>query len=129
MVTDQKSKPVTLMSFGFKHGTPNDVNIIMDVRFLQNPHWVEDLKPLSGLDKGVGDYIRQDPKFDAFIENFTNILKPLLAHHTDKNQNDITIAIGCTGGRHRSVFTVETLSEWIKNRGYESHVEHRDLGG
>lgn len=118
---------ITLMSFGFKHGAPNDVNIIMDVRFLQNPHWIEELKPFSGLDKNVGDYIRKDEDFDGFIENFKTMLTPLLPRYTKAGRSNFTIAIGCTGGRHRSVFTVETLSEWIKDQGYEIHVQHRDL--
>ena len=124
MEADQTA--ITIMSFGFKHGTPNDVNVLMDVRFLQNPHWIEDLKPLNGLDKSVGDYIKQDPKFNEFFESFTASLAPLLQHHTSKN-NNITIAIGCTGGQHRSVFIVEALGKWLETQNYQPNIKHREL--
>ena len=127
MDKNQTATTITLMSFGFKHGTPENVNVMMDVRFLQNPHWVENLRPLSGLDEGVGNYIRQDPQFDEFLENFTNLLKPLLARHKEKDEEPLTIAVGCTGGKHRSVFTVETLNKWLKEQNLQTHIEHRDL--
>lgn len=100
---------------------------MMDVRFLQNAHWVEDLKPMSGLDAPVGDYIRQDPEFESFMENFQRLLQPLLPRFAQKGREELKIAIGCTGGQHRSVFTVETLSKILKSQGLNTHVEHRDL--
>jgi len=118
---------ITLMSFGFKHGAPESANVIMDVRFLQNPHWVKDLKSLDGRDQAIADYIKQDPKFDNFFENLTKLLTPLIDHHIEKQTKSVTIAIGCTGGHHRSVFVVETLREWFKSQGVQIHINHRDL--
>lgn len=118
---------ITLVSFGFKHGQPKSADIMMDVRFLQNPHWVEDLKPMSGLDQPVGDYIGQDPEFKGFVENFIAMLIPLLPRYAEAGKSELSIAIGCTGGRHRSVFVVETLARLLKEQGFKPDVRHRDL--
>ncbi|MGB0718989.1 MAG: RapZ C-terminal domain-containing protein, partial [Bdellovibrionales bacterium] len=101
--------------------------IVMDVRFLQNPHWVKDLKPLSGLDKKVGDYVSKDPDFAEFMENFKTLIAPLIPRYAAEGKSYLTIAIGCTGGRHRSVFTVEELAKWMKTQGHTTHIDHRDL--
>lgn len=118
---------ITVMSFGFKHGLPREADMVMDLRFLKNPHWVEDLKPQTGLDKPVGDYIETDEAFTPFLENFKTMVLPLLPRYIEEGKSYLTIALGCTGGRHRSVYTTETLSSWIKEQGYNTNVFHRDI--
>lgn len=118
---------VTIMSFGFKHGTPREADLVMDVRFLQNPNWEPDLKPLRGTDKAVAAYIKKDESFDVFIERFQNLIEPLLPRYDEEGKSYLTIAIGCTGGHHRSVFTAETLSSWIADKGYPINTFHRDI--
>ncbi|NCT40109.1 MAG: RNase adapter RapZ [Alphaproteobacteria bacterium] len=124
---NQKDLIISLMSFGFRGGIPREADIVMDVRFLQNPHWVKDLKPKTGKDKDVGDYIKGDKDFETFIENFKSLLEPLIPRYAHEGKSYLTIAIGCTGGRHRSVFTVETLGQWLKGQSLQTHIEHRDL--
>ena len=124
---NQQDLVVSLMSFGFKHGSPREADIIMDVRFLQNPHWIPELKPKTGQDKDVGDYIKKDESFDQFLENLKTLITPLLPRYAHEGKSYLTIAIGCTGGRHRSVFTVETLAQWLTEQNIQAHIEHRDL--
>ena len=125
-VLDQKLA-ITLMSFGFKYGPPREADIVMDVRFLKNPHWVKSLKPLTGKDEEVGDYIRQDEGYEDFLQNFKNLIAPLLPRYKREGKSYLTIAIGCTGGRHRSVFLTETLAKWIKTLEFPVHIDHRDI--
>ncbi|MCD8562818.1 MAG: RNase adapter RapZ [Alphaproteobacteria bacterium] len=110
----EKTLTVTLLSFGFKRGLPREADIVMDVRFLKNPHWVPELKPLSGKDKAVGDYIEADPDFSSFMENFKTLLEPLLKRYAEEGKSYLTIAVGCTGGRHRSVYVIENLAGWMR---------------
>ncbi len=119
---------VTLVSFGFRLGVPRDADIVMDVRFLTNPHWDRDLRPMTGLDAPVGACIAADPDFEPFIERFQAMLEPLLPRYTQEGKSYLTIAIGCTGGRHRSVYTVEHLAPWLQALGHATSVIHRDLG-
>ena len=126
----QKSKhrmTVSIISFGFRNGTPRESDIVMDVRFLKNPNWDPDLKPLRGTDKAVGDYIEKDEHFATFFKNFQNLIEPLLPRYDHEGKNYLTISIGCTGGHHRSVFTAEKLTKWIEDKGYPAHVLHRDI--
>jgi UPF0042 nucleotide-binding protein len=118
---------ITLMSFGFKHGAPRNIDIIMDVRFLKNPHWDKALKPLTGKDQAIADYVSLDTAFEPFITHFKAMLETLLPRYGAEGKSYLTIAIGCTGGRHRSVFTVEYLKDWLKKNRFDPHVEHRDL--
>ncbi len=118
---------VTLMSFGFKNGLPREADIVMDVRFLKNPHWEADLKPLTGQDKPVQEFIAQDPAFDAFLTNFKGLVEPLLDRYRHEGKNYLTLAMGCTGGKHRSVYVVELLSQWLQQKGVTATIEHRDL--
>ena len=124
---DEHTLTVTLMSFGFKNGSPREADIIMDVRFLKNPHWNAKLKPKTGLDKDVGKYIEEDEAFLGFLKNFQTLIGPLLPRYAKEGKSYLTIAIGCTGGRHRSVYTSEQLAIWMKDLGISVHVEHRDL--
>ncbi len=126
-IEDNSLLNVTLMSFGFKHGVPRTADIVMDVRFLKNPHWEKKLKPKTGKDKAVGEYIQTDDGFAPFVENFKNLLKAVLPRYAKEGKSYLTIAIGCTGGKHRSVFTVETLKSWMRTTGFQTHIEHRDI--
>lgn len=118
---------VTLMSFGFRNGVPREADIVMDVRFLQNPHWDKSLKHKTGLDPDVGAYVRQDPHFESFVSGFKSLLQPLLPRYATEGKSYLTIAIGCTGGKHRSVYTVEMLKSWLEEQNVRVFVEHRDL--
>lgn len=117
---------VSLISFGFRGGVPRESDIIMDVRFLKNPHWDRELKPLTGRDDAVGAYIRQDPDFEGFIGRFKGLIEPLLPRYAEEGKRYLTIAVGCTGGRHRSVYVVEVLSAWLKSLGVRVFTDHRD---
>lgn len=118
---------ITLLSFGFKNGLPREADIVMDVRFLKNPHWEPDLKPMTGQDKPVQDYVAGDAAFKPFLESLKNLLEPLFERYRHEGKNYLTVAIGCTGGKHRSVFVVETLQEWLQQKGVNPSAEHRDL--
>lgn len=118
---------VSLISFGFRNGVPREADIVMDVRFLRNPHWDKKLKPLTGQDKKVGAYIETDENFELFIANFQNMIEPLLPRYNHEGKSYLTIAIGCTGGKHRSVYTVEKLQQWLKKLNVKTHVKHRDM--
>ncbi|MDH5723244.1 MAG: RNase adapter RapZ [Alphaproteobacteria bacterium] len=123
----EKNMAVTLMSFGFRKGVPKEADIVMDVRFLKNPYWEKTLKPLTGKDKKVGEYIRQDKEFEAFLTNFKALLLPLLPRYAYEGKSYLTVAVGCTGGKHRSVYTIETLKAWFEEQGMNIYIEHRDL--
>lgn len=118
---------VTLLSFGYKYGLPREADIVMDVRFLRNPHWDETLKPLTGQDKSVGAYIQSDPAFDEFVKNFELLITPLLPRYRAEGKSYLTIALGCSGGRHRSVYVVETIAKILQGTGTQVHLEHRDI--
>lgn len=118
---------ISLISFGFKNGVPREADIVMDVRFLRNPHWDKKLKPLTGQDKKIAAYIEEDESFEPFFTNFKNLIEPLLERYNHEGKNYLTIAIGCTGGKHRSVFTVEKLAKWFKSLKIKTHVKHRDI--
>lgn len=118
---------VTLMSFGFRNGVPREADIVMDVRFLKNPHWDKSLKQKTGLDPQVGNYVAQDPHFLDFISGFKSLLAPLLPRYATEGKSYLTVAIGCTGGKHRSVYTVEVLKDWLAEQNVRVFVEHRDL--
>lgn len=122
-----KGLSIFVVSFGFRSGLPRDADLVFDVRFLSNPHYVTDLRPLSGLDEPVGAYVHADPGFEPFFDSLTNLLEPLLPRYRAEGKSYLTVGIGCTGGRHRSVYTSETLGKWFANHGWPAHVRHRDL--
>lgn len=126
-VTKAGHLTLTLMSFGFRFGVPRDADIVMDVRFLANPHWVKDLRPQTGLDAAVGAYVSGDPDFESFLVRFRSLIDPLLPRYAHEGKSYLTIAIGCTGGRHRSVYTVERLAPGLKALGFPISVLHRDI--
>lgn len=118
---------ITLLSFGFKNGLPREADIVMDVRFLKNPHWEPELKPQTGQDKPVQEFIASDTAFDGFIKNFKGLIEPLLDRYRHEGKTYLTVAIGCTGGKHRSVYVVELLVAWLQQKGLTASAEHRDL--
>lgn len=118
---------VTVMSFGFKHGIPREADIVMDARFLRNPHWVDALRPLTGLDAPVANYVEEDGGYAGFMEDFKNMIGKLLPRYAGEGKSYLTLAIGCTGGRHRSVHVAKTLGDWLGAQGVTVLVDHRDL--
>ncbi len=118
---------ISLISFGFRNGLPREADIVMDVRFLRNPHWDKKLKKLTGKDKKVGAYIAEDESFTPFITNLQNLIEPLLERYSHEGKSYLTIAIGCTGGKHRSVFVTEKMGAWLKKMGAKTHKKHRDI--
>jgi len=125
----QASKLVlTVMSFGFASGPPAEADIMFDVRFLKNPHWVPALRPQTGRDPAVAAYIRRQPAARAAIKRFTSLLKWVVPLYVQEGKSYLTVAIGCTGGRHRSVYIAEALKRELSNLdGVQARVRHRDL--
>jgi len=120
---------LTLMSFGFKYGTPTDVDLIADGRFLPNPFWQPDLRALTGLDNDVSEYVLSQPGAREFVQLYSAALAPVMAGYQRENKRHATIAIGCTGGKHRSVALTQALSiELAKLPGVALRIKHRDLG-
>ncbi|MFD1713557.1 RNase adapter RapZ [Amnibacterium flavum] len=120
---------VTLTSFGHKYGVPTDADIVADARFLPNPFWVPELRPGTGLDSNVSDYVFAQEGAGEFVDRFAAMLEPVLAGYSRENKRHATIAVGCTGGRHRSVALVEELAKRLGSLpGVGVTVRHRDLG-
>ncbi len=122
----QSGLVVHVLSFGFKHGTPRDADMLLDVRFLPNPHWVESLRPLTGTDEPVRAYVLGQPETITFLEHVEPLFAMLVPAFIREGKHYLTLAIGCTGGRHRSVTLAEELAERIGALGVDVHVEHRD---
>jgi len=125
--TDGQHLQIAVESFGFKHGMPIDADIVMDVRFLPNPHWDEALRPLTGFDPRVRDYVLDRPEAAEFVDRFEGLLAGLLPAYQQEGKSYLTIAIGCTGGRHRSVAVAEAIAGRLRARGFEVRTGHRDL--
>ncbi len=119
---------VTVASFGFKHGTPLDADLLFDVRFLRNPHYVDALRPLTGQNPEVERYVMDDERTGAFLDRLYDMVGWSLPHYVSEGKAYLTIAIGCTGGRHRSVVVSEKLGQFLRDRGYRVLVQHRDSG-
>jgi RNase adapter protein RapZ len=118
---------VALESFGFKHGLPLDADIVMDVRFLPNPHWEEDLRPLTGFDSSVRAYVLEGDGASEFIDRLEGLLQMLLPAYANEGKSYLTVAFGCTGGRHRSVVIAEEIAGRLREAGQAVHTTHRDL--
>ena len=118
---------VAVESFGFKHGLPLDADIVMDVRFLPNPHWEEELRPLTGHDPAVRDFVLERADTAAFIERLDDLLRTILPWYESEGRTYLTVAIGCTGGRHRSVAIAEELASRLRTRGTAVRTTHRDV--
>ncbi len=118
---------VTVVSFGFKHGVPLDVDLVFDCRFLPNPHWVEELRPLTGLDPPVERYVMSQCETAPFLDKLDDLFGLLLPAYVKEGKSYLTIAVGCTGGQHRSVVLAEELAKRIEVRGFEPTLHHRDV--
>ena len=118
---------VTAMSFGYKHGIPIDADLVFDVRFLPNPFYVENLRPLSGLDKPVSDFVFSYPQTGTFMDMLTKMLDFLIPHYVEEGKVNLVVAIGCTGGRHRSVAIANALRQALEDKGVACVNVHRDI--
>ncbi|MDH5372302.1 MAG: RNase adapter RapZ [Acidimicrobiia bacterium] len=118
---------VRVRSFGFKHGAPRDVDLVFDVRFLPNPHWQPELRPLTGLDEPVRSYVFANEDTTGFMDRVTDMLTFLLPRYMSEGKSYLSIGIGCTGGHHRSVAIAEALGDWFNEKGIEASVGHRDI--
>ena len=118
---------VTVESFGFKHGLPLDADIVMDLRFLPNPHWEDSLRPLTGHDPKVRDFVLETAVGSAFVDQFDALLASLVPQYQAEGRTYLTVALGCTGGRHRSVAVAEELAARLRQRGVPVRTSHRDV--
>ena len=119
---------VTVVSFGFKYGIPVDADYVADMRFLPNPHWVPELRPLTGRDEGVSDYVLGQPGARDFLDQYLPVLETAATGYLTEGKRFLTVAIGCTGGKHRSVAMTEEITTRLRKSGYDASAAHRDLG-
>lgn len=119
---------ITVVSFGFKHGIPLDADLVFDVRFLANPHYVQELRPYDGNSQQVRQYVLSDPLTEPLMEKFFDLVEFSIPQYAREGKAYLTIAIGCTGGRHRSVVLTNELARFLENMNYTVIVEHRDVG-
>ncbi len=117
---------VSIITFGYKHGIPIDTDLLMDVRFIPNPFYVPELRPLTGRDPAVQEYVFQSPESQEFIQKFSDLLKFLLPNYSKEGKTHITIGIGCTGGQHRSIALGIKIGQILEQEGYHVNVKHRD---
>ncbi|MEK6657605.1 MAG: RNase adapter RapZ [Nitrospirota bacterium] len=125
--SEGKRLTISFVSFGYKYGIPYDVDLMLDVRFIQNPNFVKGLKPLKGSDKRVIDYVLKFHETKAFLEKLYEFLKFLIPMYEKEGKSYLTIGIGCTGGRHRSVAVSEILKGYLEKEGYSINIKHRDI--
>lgn len=125
--TGQRQLAITVMSFAFRHGLPREADLVFDMRFLRNPHYVPELKHATGLDGPVQAYIREDDAFSPFLNHWRTLVEPLLPHYLREGKSYLTIAFGCTGGQHRSVFLAEQVSSTLRDAGWQSITVHREI--
>lgn len=118
---------LTVSSFGFARGMPPLADLVFDMRFLDNPHWIEGLREKTGLDEEVGTHIRKDPAFDTVFEQIRSLLLTVLPRYAAQGKAYVHVAFGCTGGRHRSVFTAEGMAQALREAGFSPTVRHRNL--
>jgi len=117
----------TVVSFGYKYGIPMDADLVLDVRFLPNPHWVEELRPLPGTDARVREYVMTRQATRDFLDRFDEMLDVLIPGYLTEGKRYLTVAIGCTGGRHRSVVVGDEVTDMLRRRGLPVTIEHRDI--
>jgi UPF0042 nucleotide-binding protein len=118
----------TIVSFGYKYGIPVDADLVVDCRFLPNPHWVAELRPLTGRDAAVRDYVIAQRGAKEFLDAYTEVLRLLAEGYEREGKHYVTLAIGCTGGKHRSVTMAEEFANRLRGEGLDVRVAHRDLG-
>jgi UPF0042 nucleotide-binding protein len=118
---------VNVISFGYKHGLPLDSDIVLDCRFLPNPHWVEELRPLDGTNRKVRGYVLNSPETEPFLHEVRRLIGVMLPGFVKEGRHYLTIAVGCTGGRHRSVVISDEIAKYLSDKGFPPTVVHRDL--
>lgn len=118
---------LTLMSFSYRYGLPREADLVLDVRFLRNPNYDAALKPLTGLDPLVQDYVRADDAFDPFVSGIQSLLDLLVPRYSSEGKSYLTIAFGCTGGRHRSVTVTEDIARYLRSKNLAVHIHHREI--
>ena len=124
----RSSLQATVLSFGFKYGLPVDADLVVDVRFLPNPHWVPELRPLTGLEPAVAAYVLDNPDAGELLRRYGDVLSLILPGYAREGKRYLTLAVGCTGGKHRSVAIAEAVGRQLRGEGIRTHVAHRDLG-
>ncbi len=120
---------ISVMSFAYKHGLPREADLVFDMRFLRNPNWIAELKDLTGCDGRVQDYVTGDEAFPKFESGLTQVIETALPGYVDSGKTYLTIAFGCTGGRHRSVCIAEKIKAFLEQKGFPVSVHHRELKG
>ena len=123
----QPGLAIAVMSFSYRHGLPREADLVFDARFLANPHYRPELRDLTGRDAAVGRHVEADPAFGRFFGDLTDMLVPLLPGFEREGKSYLTLAVGCTGGRHRSVFVAERLAAWLTSQGRPVSLRHRDI--
>lgn len=125
---DHLSAPVlTLLSFGFSRGMPRNADLVFDMRYLRNPHWDAALRAKTGMDADVGEYIAEDPAYEESLSKIESLLLTLLPRYNEQGKSYVTVAFGCTGGRHRSVHVVERVAKYLRQAGFSPTVLHRNM--
>ena len=119
---------ITLLTFGYKFGVPYDLDLLFDLRFLPNPHFVPELRPYTGEDPRVREYIMSKPDSVEFLARLKGFIEYLLPRYRSEGKSYLTIGFGCTGGRHRSVAVSLMIAEWLRQNGYDVIIKHRDRG-
>jgi UPF0042 nucleotide-binding protein len=117
---------IAVMSFSYRRGVPREADLVFDVRFLKNPHYVPELKDLTGIDRPVVEFIETDPDYGPFVGRLEGLIGPLLPRFDAEGKSYLTIAVGCTGGRHRSIAVAERLADWLRTAGRSVTLMHRD---
>ena len=125
--TSDRNLTVSVNSFGFKNGVPAEADLVFDVRFLPNPHFIPEFRPLTGKDPEVANYVRNSPQTKEFLEKVTDMLEFLLPNYIKEGKSYLTVAFGCTGGQHRSVFIAEEMKKRLTADGYRVKSMHRDM--
>jgi UPF0042 nucleotide-binding protein len=126
-VQDHRPMRVTVTSFGYKNGIPRDADLLFDVRFLPNPHWIRELRPLRGTDEAVRDYVLGHAEASEFLTRVEDLLGFLIPRYEEEGKSYLTIGLGCTGGHHRSVVLAQELEAWLEKEGISATVRHRDV--
>jgi UPF0042 nucleotide-binding protein len=119
---------VSVVSFGFKYGIPVDTDFLADMRFLPNPHWIPELRPRTGLDREVADYVLGQPGAEEFVQRWVELIAGVSDGYLRQGKRFAQVAVGCTGGKHRSVTVTEEVVRRLQGRGIEARAYHRDLG-
>jgi len=123
----QQAMAVSVQSFSYKRGMPLGLDMVLDCRFLRNPHWQEELRTLTGLAPEVGRYVAQDPRYERFIQQTMDLLLFLLPAYREEGKSYFSLGLGCTGGQHRSVFVAEVLAKALARQGWQVSIRHREL--